>query len=379
MKAFGLVCLLTIAAADNAVASGFSDFNAGISAHNDRNQDDVVRYMTRALAAPDLPQHLRATAFYDRADSYAALKKDDLAIADYTSALALAPDNYSVLIDRGSLYEEKKQYDKARADFAAAVRRRPDLMLGYVSDAQANIDDEKYDDAIKDYNDGLIVWPDNSELITLRGEAQGQAGRYERAMKDFGYVIHRYSYYTTAYVLRARLYQKMGNTHAAASDYGDALDLDPDDSGLRESAGIAQWEDGNYRDAARNFLRSAADTKRAAFSYLWLYLTGIKRGVPASDLAQSVAQLDLTVWPGPIVKLFLGQAVPADVFAAAKKGDRDAQKDQMCQANFFVAEWQLSKSDKAAAKDLLNEATTMCLSEVFETRIARNELARLGQ
>ncbi len=378
MKPLRLACVLAAAAISGAAASGFSDFNAGINARNDRNRDDVVRFMSRALAAPDLPQHLRATAFYDRAAAYVELKQPDLAIADYTSALALAPDDYNSLIERGALYGDKKQYDAARADFAAAIKRRPDLLAGYASHAEANLDEKKYDDALKDYNDGLVVSPADPDLIVLRGEALRMAGRYDEAIKDFTSVVESHSRYTAALILRARAYQQSGKTHAAVSDYEDAIDLEPDNLGLRETAGIAQWIDGSYRAAARNFARSAADPKLAAFSYLWLYLAAAKRRSSDDDFAQNAPKLDLAAWPGPIVKLFLGQAVPDEVFAAAKQGEPDAQKDHLCEADFFVAEWQLSKSDPASAKSLLSDAAAVCRDELPESFISRIELARLG-
>ncbi len=377
MKSFRLAYVLTAAAISGAAASGFSDFNAAINARNDHDRQDVIRYMSRALAAPDLPQHLRATAFYDRAAAYAANKQDELAIADYTSALALAPDDYNALVERGSLYEDKKQYDLARADFAAAIKRRPDLLLGYASHAQTNLDEKKYDDAIKDYNDGLVVSPDDLDLIVLRGETLRLAGRYDEATRDFSFVVDKHPRYTAAYILRARTYQQSGNTHAAVSDYEDAIDIEPDNPGLRESAGIAQWADGSYRSAARNFARSAADPKLAAFSYLWLYLTAVKRGSPPDDFTQNAPKLDLASWPGPIMRLFLGQVAPEEVFAAAKQGEAAAQRDHLCEADFFVAEWQLAKSDAASAKSLLNEAAAVCRDELPESQISRIELGRL--
>lgn len=378
MKSLGFACVLLVAAVSGAVASGFSDFNAGINARNDHNRDDVIRFMSRALAAPDLPSHLRPTAFYDRAAAYAANKQEDLAIADYTSALALSPGDYNSLVERGDLYEQKKQFDLARADFASAMKRRPDLLAAYASHAQVNLDENKFDDAIKDYNDGLAVSPDSLNLVVLRGEALRLSGRYDEAIKDFTAIIDSNSSYTAAYILRARAYQQSGNARAAVSDYEEAVDLEPDNLGLQEAAGMAQWEYGSYRAAARSFARSAADPKLAAFSYLWLQLTGFKRGTQDGDLAQQASALDLAAWPGPIVKLFLGQAAPDDVIAAARQGDPEKQKDHLCEADFFVAEWQIFKSDAASAKRLLTDAVATCRGELPESHIAHAELARMG-
>ena len=239
-----LVCL---ALTGPARADGYADFNAGIAAHNDHDADGAIRSLSQALAAPDLPAHLRATAYIDRAHAYAMNKQYDPAIADYTSALALVPDDFDALLARGDLYVEKKTFDAARADYAAAIALRPELIDGYYGHAKANLTEHKYDDAIKDYDDALARSPGDMGLLLLRGDAAREAGRYDAAIKDFSDALARNSRYGEAYVLRGRAYLETGNAKAAVSDYEDAIDLEPDDMGLREIAGIAQWEYGSWR------------------------------------------------------------------------------------------------------------------------------------
>ncbi len=377
MRRTALGCCLYAALAGAAAASGYSDFNAGVAARSDRNRDDTIRYLSRALAAPDLPAHLRPIALYDRAEAYLLNKQYDLAVADLTSCLALAPGDYSALIQRGGIYEEQKRFDLARADFTAAANRRPELLTGYAARAQVDIDEGKYEDAIRDYDEGLKASPGDLDLILLRGEAKRMAGHALEAIGDFGKVIERDSHSAAAYMLRARIYLESGDARAAVSDYEDALDLEPDDPGLRQVAGIAQWELGRYRDAARNFTRSAADPKRAAFSYLWLYLTDTKRDMLDRDFAERAAKLDLAEWPGPILRFFIGKASEDEVLAAAAQGDADTRPDRVCDANFFLGEWHLVKSETDRAGALLGEAAKTCRDELPSAHIARREMSRL--
>ncbi len=367
-----LACLALPGAAQ---ASAYADFNAALAARNEHDADGAIRLMSQALAAPDLPAHLRPTAYFDRAQAYGTNKQVDLAIADLTSALSLVPDDFDVLMARASLYQEKKLFDRARADFTAAIAVRPELIDGYYGHAGVNMAERKYDDAIKDYDAALAALPGDIDLLLLRGDAQREAGRYDAALKDFSDAIAANSRYGGAYMLRGRAYLESGDPKAAVSDYEDAIDLDPDDAGLREIAGIAQWEYGNYRDAVRNFTRAAADPGRATFSYLWLYLA--KRDEADADLARDAAKLDLRKWPGPVLSLFLGAGSVADVEAAAKQGDAGEQSDHECSAAFFVGEWHLMRKEQAEARTLLAKAAA-CRPGLPESHAARAEIARLG-
>jgi hypothetical protein len=88
--------------------------------------------------------------------------------------------------------------------------------------------------------------------------------------------------------------------------------------------------------------------------------------------------LDLKTWPGPLLSLYAGTATADDVFAAAKQGDTDAQKDQSCEAYFFVAEWHLDRKENAAAGPLLELAGSSCRRELPESHAAHAELKRLA-
>ncbi|HEX4861867.1 MAG TPA: tetratricopeptide repeat protein [Rhizomicrobium sp.] len=369
-----LVCLALPCAAQ---ASAYSDFNAGLAARNEHDADGAIRFLSQALAAPDLPAHLRSTAYFSRAQAYGTNKQIDLAIADLTSSLALAPDDFDVLTARASLYQEKKLFDLARADFTAAIAVRPELIDGYYGHAGVNMAERKYDDAIKDYDAALAALPGDIDLLLLRGDAAREAGRYDAAVKDFSDAISANSRYGEAYLLRGRAYLESGDPKSAVSDYEDAIDLNPDDAGLREIAGIAQWEYGNYRDAARNFSKAAADSGRAAFSYLWLYLADAKRDAIDAELAQDAAKADLRKWPGPLLGLFIGTGSVADVEAAAKQGDAGEQSDHACTVAFFVGEWHLMRKEQAEARTLLVKAAA-CRPGLPESHAARAEIARLG-
>jgi hypothetical protein len=55
-------------------------------------------------------------------------------------------------------------------------------------------------------------------------------------------------------------------------------------------------------------------------------------------LSQAISQIDMTAWPAPVIRLFLGQMTPTAVLAAAADPDAGKKKGQVCEANFYSGE-----------------------------------------
>ena len=360
---FGLVCA---ALCCGAAASPYSDFNAGVAARNAREYDAAIRFLTLALAAPDLPAHLRPVALFDRGEAYVFTRQSDAALADYDAGLALMPSRYDALQDRGYLHLQRKEFDLARADYTAAIAVRPELASAYVGHGTVNLAQRRYDDAVKDYTDALGTTLGAPDLYVLRGDAYRLAGRTSEAIADYGIAIRRDPNYADAYIARGRAYQQSDAFRDALSDYGAAARLVPRDADLRRLIGIAQWELGRFRDADESFAQSGGTAAQSAYAFLWRAL--MQRG--DRDLAQRAATLDQNTWPGPAIKLMLGTATPDAVLAAAKDPDDDTRLAKTCEADFFVGAWQAAHGDAVQGQRLLREATQICRAEWPERRAA---------
>jgi tetratricopeptide (TPR) repeat protein len=366
--------LLVFAMSGEASASGYSDFNAGVAARNAGNSDDAIRYLTSALAAPDLPAHLRHIAYLDRAEAHAASNRIDAAIADYTGAIALKP-SYQAFEERAYSHLGNKEFDLARADFTSAIAIRPELADGYIGHGHVNMAERKFDPAIKDYTDALGATLGATSLYVLRGDAYRLAGRYDDAIKDYGVALGQNAKDAEAFIARGRAYQEQGAFRDALSDYDAALALSPGDPDLHQLAGIAQWELGRNRDAAENFAKSGGSAAQSGFAFVWSHLA---REQPTPAGHEAAPPPELKDWPGPLVRLIAGTATQADVFAAAREGDADAQMAKTCDADFYIGAWQRLQGNDPEARRLLGEASQVCRNEWPEARAAKSELQRLG-
>ena len=113
-------------------------------------------------------------------------------------------------------------------------------------------------------------------------------------------------------------------------------------------------------------------------SSLGLYTVG-KRSNLASQLPQAVAQIDMTKWPAPLIRLYLGQMTPESVLAAADNPDAKTKKGQVCEANFYSGELALQRDAKEEAVRLFRLAAADCPKTSTEWWAANAELKALGR
>ncbi len=87
-------------------------------------------------------------------------------------------------------------------------------------------------------------------------------------------------------------------------------------------------------------------------------------------------QIDMTEWPAPIIRLYLGQMTPESVLAAADDPDANTKKRQVCDANFFIGELALQRGAKDDAVRLFRLAAAGCEKT---GGVANIELKALGE
>jgi lipoprotein NlpI len=110
---------------------------------------------------------------------------------------------------------------------------------------------------------------------------------------------------------------------------------------------------------------------------LWVDIVSRRNNLP-SRLAQASSRIDMTVWPAPVVKLFMDQTKPADVLAAANDSDATRKKGRVCAANFYSGEFSLMKGLKDEATRFFRLAASDCPYRFNERGEANAELKALG-
>ena len=83
-------------------------------------------------------------------------------------------------------------------------------------------------------------------------------------------------------------------------------------------------------------------------------------------------------WPGPILALFLKKNDRKTVVEATKDPDGGKQRDRLCEAHFFLAEYELLADVQQTAGADFQQAVDTCRPTVVEYSAATVELKRLA-
>jgi lipoprotein NlpI len=164
--------------------------------------------------------------------------------------------------------------------------------------------------------------------------------------------------------------------------YDAAIKNDPKDDDAYFHRGIANLYAGSLPEALADLDQASKLDPEYAYYALWIDIVD-KRGNPASQIsqgshfAQAISHIDMTKWPAPVIRLFLGQVTPAAVLAAADDPDPRKKRGQICEAHFYIGELALRQGAKAAAARLFTEAAADCPREFAEGPAAVAELAAL--
>jgi lipoprotein NlpI len=307
------------------------------------SDDEAIAACTRVINSGGWAGSSLVWAYHDRGNAYRNKGDNDRAIQDYDQAIGLDPNNAYPYNGRGIAYQRKGDNDRAMQDFDEAIRLDPDFAAPYNNRGVVYRMKGDTDRAIQDYDQAMRLDPKFVLPYNNRGIAYGKKGDNDRAIADFSQAIGLDPNYAAPYLGRGRLYF-----------FGKAVDM-----------------------AEADFKKASELNPKYAYGALWLDLTERRMDVP-SHLAQAATQLDMTAWPAPVVRLYLGQMTPADVLDAAQNADAKKMKDQVCEANFYSGELALLQGKRDEATRLFRLAARECSANFVESAAATAELKGLG-
>jgi hypothetical protein len=159
--------------------------------------------------------------------------------------------------------------------------------------------------------------------------------------------------------------------------YNAVIRRDPKDDDAYFHRGLANFYDGFLPLALTDLSQASKLDPEYPYYALWLYILDKRRNEP-SRLPQAIARINMTKWPAPVVRLFLGQTTPAVVLAAADDPDAHVKKGQICEANFYSGELALQQNVRQEAVRLFRLAAAGCPHDFVEGPAAYAELRALG-
>ena len=274
----------------------------------------------------------------------------DVRIDACTTLIQAKPESSETLAEafrnRGYLYATRGQFDRGIDDLNQAIKLRTDYAEAFFNRGVAYRLKGEFDRAIQDFDQATKLKTDYADALQNRGEAYADKGDYDRAIQDYDSAIKLQVGIALAFTANSRGYAKfyLGRFSEAAMDLQRYVDVFGGPGAL-------------FLHVAKK-LGGQDDVK---------------------DFGERVAQLDPKGLSALIGRLFLGQATPGEVLAAAASGSPEAQRSQRCEAAFYLGEYALLRQETAEAVSRLQEARDSCPKSSPQYRAAATELKRLGK
>jgi tetratricopeptide (TPR) repeat protein len=362
-------------------------------------------------------------AYIDRGIAYHLTAKFDQAVSEFGQAITLDPKNVIAHIDRSVSYYSKGDLNNTIADLAQAITLDPKSISAYSTRGDAYLFNGDYDKAIADYDRMLDTAdkPDDRERAYLRrGLAFTAKDNYEQAIADYteatkiapkdavplinlGLVFEGKSEHELAiadynkaeelcrkdpncsndnkaliFKLRGDAFSAKGDYEQAIADDTQAVDVDPKNMGSYFARARIELYAGMLSEARSDLDQARELSPQYAYTALWLEIANKRSNLP-SHLADAVTQIDMTKWPAPVIRLYLGSLTAAELLAAAQNADVKTMNGQVCEANFYTGELALLQGAKEEAAGLFERAAIDCPKDFIEWPAARAELKALGQ
>lgn len=157
---------------------------------------------------------------------------------------------------RGSKKEKLGDYKGAIADYTKAIRLKPDDDTAYYNRGNAKIKLRQYEPAINDYNIAVHLNSNNAYAYCSRGIAKGRLAQDVAAVADYDVAIRLKPDFVNAYINRGNAKVRLGQLSAAIADFDMAIYFEPKSANAYHNRGIANGILGRYREADLD-LRSA--------------------------------------------------------------------------------------------------------------------------
>jgi lipoprotein NlpI len=206
-----------------------------------------------------------------------------------------------------------------------------------------------------------------------RGIAYDNQGEFDQAIADYKEALGLNPQKAQAYYNRGNTYWHKGDYVHAIADFNDAIKLDPKSAPAYRSRGLAALYSSNADKALADLTQASKLDPKDPYDALWVDILEQRTKAP-SRLFEASSQINMTTWPAPVIRMFLGQITPAALLAAADNADAKNRAGQVCEANFYSGEWALRTGAKEEADRLFRLAASVCPKDFLEWGAANAEL-----
>ncbi|MBV8927335.1 MAG: tetratricopeptide repeat protein [Bradyrhizobium sp.] len=374
MRDVMFVAGLAMLMAAPALADSYSDLDQCKFVGQLTKADQSIAACDRIIGGAKATNSSRAAALSSRCGWRWAKQELDRALSDCNEAISVDGSRAETYVNRGNVYVSKGDPDHALSDFNEAIKRDPRGAWAYNARGELYNKMGDLDHAMADFNQSIQLDPNYAMAYRLRGELYKSRGDFEQARADLNQSIRLDPNDALAYFVRGAVSYLRGDNATALADFTASLRLDPSNQATYFNRGVAYYVIGAHMpDAEADFKKAAELDPKDAYAALWLDLA-TRRNNGESRLREQAAQLDMTAWPAPLTREFIGESDAAQTLAAARDNDPKTSRGRSCEANFYSGEFALLAKNKQQALQMLKRAASDCPRTYIEAPAAMAEL-----
>jgi tetratricopeptide (TPR) repeat protein/RsiW-degrading membrane proteinase PrsW (M82 family) len=317
-------------------------------------------------------RNVLAYALVVSGNAYSSQGDLDRSLENYDSALAYKPDFIPALFQRAMANKTYQRYERTLEDLNSAVRLAPDdpAILGERANAFENL--HQPENAVADLDRALTIKPDEPALLSVRAEILMNRGDFEKAAADLDRALTLKPDFALARAARGDLFLQKFEYENALRELDESIRIDPTFASAYFTRGRVRYYRGEFAAAVSDF-QQANGRQPYAYSALWLYLARARAGQNGRDeLIFWASRLSRNAWPFPVIEVYLGARSAPSALAVA------ANPDQLCEADYYIAEWLILQKLEDPATIGLKRAAAVCPKSFIEQNGAVAELKRLA-
>lgn len=144
------------------------------------------------------------------------------AIADFTSALKVKPDDGQSYYNRAITYVKVSRWQEALADLDSSIKYNPKFALSYSNMAFIRYNLKDYNGALEAANKCITIKPDLPEVYNIRAAVYFSLNNLPAAEKDLDKALSLKKDFSDAYKNRGILYMNTNRKAQACSDFQNA-------------------------------------------------------------------------------------------------------------------------------------------------------------
>jgi tetratricopeptide (TPR) repeat protein len=215
-----------------------------------------VEACARALASPSLSKRQQLDLLAARAQALDDLGDHRRAVADYDSAIVLAPDDAVLHLNRGVAKIHDGRPAEAIEDYDKAIRLKPDWHLPYFDRAVALGNLGQNAAALKDYERAIERKPDDAWIYVGQGDVLAASGDPERALQAYAKALTLRPDLDDPRAKRAQLLLRLDRPAEALPELDRVVARNPSKAPLWQARGRAKFQLAHYADATVDLARA---------------------------------------------------------------------------------------------------------------------------